>query len=585
MIRASLYIVVCSARNRVRVRLRRLREPRYLIGAAVAIAYLYFTIFVRIRSGGTAAGRRRRRAEGAPASASVIAALQASGVGLAGLALLALAALAWVFPGGSGLLQFSPAETDLLMPAPVTRRQLLLHRMIRSQIGLLFASFLPVIWFPSASAPARARIAVALWVVFVTAKIYFTGVTLTRARLMSEGRRAEWGAWAPAALIAGAAALVVFSIAHTLNPDAINGPEDLLRQVGGVMTGGAVGVAMFPLLALVRPLFAPWPWPFLAALVPAVLVLAATIVWVLQADAAVDDAVWTISGGATATPVGTVQVPAARARDALWTLAPRGRAEGLFLWKNMVQMVRATTGAALIRYIAPAVVVTVMVATMLMSGNRASGTAKTLCSLAVALAGFSVLLGPQVVRVDLRDDLRHLELLKTWPVESAAVIRGEMLCPGAVLTSVAWLAMVCASILSAAGFPRLSLAWRVSGSIAAALLAPALIFAQLTVHNASAVLFPAWVPIGHSRPRGLDAMGQRLILFGAVALTLAFMMIPGVLISAVLWLVLEPFVGAAVLIPCALACLVIVAIEVIAATEVLGPAYERMDLLAAERAE
>jgi len=33
MLFASLYIIVCSARNRLRVRLRRLREPRYLFGA------------------------------------------------------------------------------------------------------------------------------------------------------------------------------------------------------------------------------------------------------------------------------------------------------------------------------------------------------------------------------------------------------------------------------------------------------------------------------------------------------------------------------------------------------------------------
>src|SRR5436190_3860547 len=580
MVRASLYIVVCSARNRARVRLRRLREPRYVIGAAVAIAYLYFTVFVRIRSGRAAAGRRRRAA--AP-SADVMAALQASGLGFAALALMALAAVAWIFPGGSNLLQFSPAETDLLMPAPVTRRQLLLHRMIRSQIGLLFASILPVIWFPTASAAARLRVAIALWLVLVTAKIYFTGVTLTRARLLSPGRRAEWGAWAPVLVLFGAGAIVVSSIARTFNAYAVNGAEDLLRQVSGMVTGGVVGVAMFPLAALVRPLFAPWPWPFLTALGPAVLVLAATVAWVLNADAAVGDAVWTISGSGMS--AGAAEAPAPSARAAPWTLASRGRAEGIFLWKNTVQMLRATTGAALLRYIAPAVVVTVTVATMIMAGNRASGTAKTLCSLAVALAGFSVLLGPQVVRIDLRDDLRHLELLKTWPVQAAAVLRGEMLCPGVVLTSVAWLAIVCAAILSAAGFPGLSLSWRISGSVAAALLAPALVFAQLTVHNASAVLFPAWVPLGHTRPRGLDAMGQRLILFGAVVLTLAFMMLPGVLASGILWLVLRPFIGAAVLIPCALACLMIVVIEVIAATEVLGPAYEGMDLLAAERAE
>ena len=38
MIGASLYIIGCSAKNRVRMRLRRLREPRYLIGAIVGAA-------------------------------------------------------------------------------------------------------------------------------------------------------------------------------------------------------------------------------------------------------------------------------------------------------------------------------------------------------------------------------------------------------------------------------------------------------------------------------------------------------------------------------------------------------------------
>jgi len=341
---------------------------------------------------------------------------------------------------------------------------------------------------------------------------------------------------------------------------------------------------MFPVVALVRPLFAPWPWPFLAALVPAAIVLAATILWVLRSDEAVEEAAAAVAARRAAARAASA-APARRARAVGWTLAPRGPAEGIFLWKNTVQMLRATTGGTLIRYVAPTILVTVTVATMVMAGNRARGTAMSLCSLAVGLAAFTVLLGPQVVRIDLRDDLRHLELLKTWPIQPSAVIRGEMLCPGVLLTAIAWLAIVCAGILSAAGFPRLSLAWRVSGSVAAVVLAPALVFAQLTVHNASAVLFPAWVPLGHSRPRGLDAMGQRLILFGAVVVTLVFMLIPGVLAGGVLWVAFQRFIGAAILIPGAVVCLGIVIIEVIAATEVLGPAYERMDLLAAERAE
>ena len=41
-------------------------------------------------------------------------------------------------------------------------------------------------------------------------------------------------------------------------------------------------------------------------------------------------------------------------------------------------------------------------------------------------------MAPQILRIDMRQDLRHLELLKTWPVKASAVVRGELLWPGAL---------------------------------------------------------------------------------------------------------------------------------------------------------
>jgi ABC-2 type transport system permease protein len=581
MIAASVYIVVCTTRNRLRLRLRRLREPRYLLGAIAAFAYFYFTIFARMRGSRIARARRQRAV---PAAAGVIGALQVSGLGLAAIAVFGLAALAWVLPANSGLLDFTPAETDFLMPAPVTRRQLLLHRMIRSQLGLLLASVMPAIVFPSGSAESRIRFAIGVWFVLVTAKIYFAGVTLARARLASADRDERRVAWTPVLVLLGAIAIVASSIWRAFEGKTVDGPGELLMQLGGVATSGAAGIVLFPFVALVRPLFAPGPSPFLFAVVPAAAVLLSIVVWVLRSDEALEEATAAVSARRAAVLARTVG-PAPTARRVAWTLAPAGRSEGIFLWKNAIQMLRATTGGTLIRYLVPLVLITVSAGTAIMAGDRAHGTAVTLCSLAVTLAGFTVLLGPQVLRLDLRDDLRHIELLKTWPLEPAAVIRGEMLWPGVVLTGVAWLAIACATILSAAGFPRLSLGWRLSGGLAAVLIAPALVFAQLTVHNAAAVLFPAWVPLGHSRPRGLDAMGQRLILFGAVVVTLVFLMTPGVLGGVVVWLAFRRLMGAAVLIPAAIVCLGIVAVEVLAASEALGPAYETMDIAAVERAE
>ena len=126
-----------------------------------------------------------------------MAALQRAGTGIAAMVVLVVAVLSWLLPTSSGLLDFTQPEINFLMTAPVTRRQLLIHRMMRSQLGLLFASIVPAIVFPSVSGLWRVRFAVALWLLLVTAKVYFTGVTLARARLASSNGGARRVAWAP----------------------------------------------------------------------------------------------------------------------------------------------------------------------------------------------------------------------------------------------------------------------------------------------------------------------------------------------------------------------------------------------------
>ena len=580
MLSASLYIIVCSARNRLRVRLRRLREPRYLFGAIAGGAYFYFTIFARMRTGRTSL--RRRRTSAPPPD--VMTALAAAGPAVAGLLLMVVTAIGSAVPMTSSLLVFSEAEIQFLFPAPVSRRQLLLHRMMRSQLGILFGVLIFSLFFPTTSGFVRLRTGIAMWVLFATGKIYFAGISLLRTRMAALTSPARRAAWVPLLVLIAALGIVLSALAPVFLSRPIENPNDLVTRLSDVTSRRPVWIVLLPFVALARPLFAPDAWTFVAALVPALVVLAATIAWVLRSDEGFEEAAAEASARQIAARRARV-APAPAARATTWTLGLRGPTESVFLWKNAMQVVRATTGVALIRYLVPLTIVAVSISATIMSVSRARGAAMTLCSLAVAIAGFTVILGPQVMRTDLRDDLRHLELLKTWPLKPSAVLRGEMLFPGAALTAIAWLALTCATILSAAGFPRLSLGWRLSGATTALLLAPALIFAQLTVHNAAAVLFPAWVPLGNSRPRGVDAMGQRLILLGAVLLTLAVMMAPGVLLGAILWLAFYRFIGAAVLIPGAMICLGIVVLEVLAATEALGPAYEQLDALSIERAE
>ena len=93
------------------------------------------------------------------------------------------AAVSWLMPFDSGLLEFSPAETAFLFPAPVARRQLLFYRMLRSQWAVLFGALVMSLAYPIATIPARVRGLLAVWLILVTAHVFFTGVTLSRPQM------------------------------------------------------------------------------------------------------------------------------------------------------------------------------------------------------------------------------------------------------------------------------------------------------------------------------------------------------------------------------------------------------------------
>ena len=73
---------------------------------------------------------------------------------------------------------------------------------------------------------------------------------------------------------------------------------------------------------------------------------------------------------------------------------------------------------------------------------------------------------------------------------------------------------------------------RASYLSAAFVLAPAVILSQVVVQNGLAVLFPAWVAVGASRARGIDAMGQRLLMLAGMLFALVVSLVPGVIAAA-----------------------------------------------------
>ena len=191
----------------------------------------------------------------------------------------------------------------------------------------------------------------------------------------------------------------------------------------------------------------------------------------------------------------------------------------------------------------------------------------------------SVLMGPQMARNDLRQDLANLAVLKTWPVRGAALVRGEVMAPAAILIVVAWFSALGGLILAT------RLHFDTSYPVAGMLLAPGVILMQLLMQNAIAVMWPSWVVIGSNRARGIDVMGQRLIMMFGLLLVLVVSVLPaliagGLVFGGIYWstgnfpVVLPAVAGALVLF-----------VEAFFASEMVGRLFERTDVSAIDAIE
>ena len=154
-----------------------------------------------------------------------------------------------------------------------------------------------------------------------------------------------------------------------------------------------------------------------------------------------------------------------------------------------------------------------------------------------------------------------------------------------LVSATACAALLVAALFSSAALANVALVDRWSVALALMLAAPAMIAAQYSVHSAVTIAFPAWVPLGSQRTRGIDAMGQRLILLAAILVSLVVLSLPGAIGAGVVWLIFHRLVGSAVFVPMAIVFAAIVVTEVVVITELLGPAYERIDVTSVERPE
>jgi hypothetical protein len=548
-----VFLIACSFKNRVVRRVRRLREPRYLAGLVIGGLYLYWFVL---------RGRVRLGRWGPPGAGPSMAGLAPVLAIVLGLALWGMAVVAWLWPSAGPSAPYTGAEVQFLWTAPVTRRQLLGYRLLRAQVGVVITGVFSGTW---AARPGRVFSLLGGWLVFTTAWLHRQGIGLTKAALRRPWRTVPWEAWAALCAMVAASATLVFTLGSRVRQwTTLDG--DPIASLAAFGAHGAGSVAVWPFRALAAPIVASSVWAFAVAALAAVGLFVVNYAWVLRLDAAEGAA-----GVAGEQPVAEGSRRAARVvRRAPFRLGETGRPEVAILWKNLILLGRYASARTILRVLLPVLVLSAILGT-----SRRAVVAVPFLAL---LAAFLTLTGPYVVRNDLRHDLPRMAVLKTWPIPGWSLLLGELLAPALVLSVAIWFAIAVILALSS----RLPSGWldpvaRVFLAAFAALAAPALIVGQLIVQNATAILFPAWVPTGSARPRGIEAMGQNLLTFAGTLLTLVVGLVPALLVSGVIGVVSYRFLGWPGLLPAGAAFALTLLAEAALAVALLGSVLDRTE--------
>jgi len=563
---AFLYLTACSLKNRLRRRLRRLREPRYLAGLVVGLLYLYWFV---VRNQMRAPRRGRTDLTWLTSFAPDIV------VGGAVL-LWVVAVLVWLWPFAARTWTFTAAEVQFFFTAPLTRRQLLNYKLLRSQVGLLFSVLIASLFTGAARAAVAGRWSLLLggWLLFAAIFLHVLGANLTKSSFRAPASRVPWLAWASATLMIVVSGLLCGTylvharalVSRPLN-DAIFGIVELGRV-------GAASFALWPFRAVLAPIFAETPLAFARALGPALVVLVLNYVWVLWSDANLEDA----ASAAEQRQAQGRSAPAPVVRPAPFSLAARGRVETAILWKNTILLGRYVSLRLVVRVLIPVVVMAVVF------GLNSKGG--SLAPLLLMLTVFATVVGPFMIRNDLRHDLQRLPVLKTWPISGRELLLGELLAPIFLLSAIVWFLLAVTLALSPAWKDGpIDAVGRAALLVSVGLLAPMLIAGQVIIQNAAVVLFPGWIATGGARARGIEAMGQNMLMFAGTLLALAIGVLPASAVAGGLGYVLYLFLGWPGLLPAAMLLASILVVEAGLVVMWLGRVLERTDPAQVEIAE
>jgi hypothetical protein len=346
-----------------------------------------------------------------------------------------------------------------------------------------------------------------------------------------------------------------------------------------------------PFRVVLGPYLANTYHDFAVAIGPALIVLAVHYYWVSTTQADFEEGSIAIAARRAAMRSAAQRGEAPKlgrrpkALPGPFPLAPRGLPEIAFLWKNLLSLrsslfsrraLAVMMGIGVWAYFG---LKPLMMARRMSGGEDALGFVVLLfCAI---VAGYTIILGPQIARQDLRNDLPNADLLKTYPMEGWRLALGELLAPTAILTAILWITILAAAAtFDPAGRAEwLTPAVRATVGSCLALAAPMMCMIQLIVPNTVMVLMPAWYQSSRTRGGGVEMFGQRL-MFGVVQLLFALLVaVPAAGFAALVFVATYWFLGVSTgVVLATIAVVLILAAEAAVGLWFLGGRFERFDL-------
>ena len=538
------YLVTRSFVNGVLFRLRRLRQPKYLLGAILGAAYFYF-YFGRF----LAVSRMPWGAESGPASPHGLE------IGAA-ILFVATIVLSWILPASRAAVAFTEAEIAFLFPAPITRRTLVIMRLVKSQFALLlFSAFMTLL---SGRFHLGSEVWMRIggwWVIMNTLNMHRLGASFALQRLrergMADGKRRVLVVLVLVAFVA----LVEF-MRRSLPPPpdlatALRGGGEITNYIVQLLHTGPLRYVLAPFKLIVAPNFAHEGVTFLRALLPALGIMALHFIWVVRADVSFEDASIEAAKKRAAflAARGRGELRARgksdKARTPLWRLRPTGFAPIAFIWKSLLKSGGRRTLGRWAAFFA-------VLAAGAFALGRVEDLTKPLVVTAFIIGGgcyiallISFVMIGQLSAAQLRQGIATMDLLKTYPIPGWQIALGELAGPVLLGSLMQWCSLgIGLMLLSIAPplHPHLGTITAIAGGIA--LLLPIFNLSTAILPCAGALLYPGWFRPQESTGPGIENTGMKLILGIAQLLAVVVAMIPVAFFGAVAFFAVAKFTTA-----------------------------------------